>query len=70
MKCILKPIEWRVYKYLYILDKPEAEVAKLMGYKTSEKNRSPGYKQIKNIKKSIIEKVKKALRDGEIDIVR
>lgn len=70
MKCLLKPIEWRVYKYLYILDKPEAEVAKLMGYKTSEKNRSPGYKQIKNIKKSIIEKVKKALRDGEIDIVR
>ena len=70
MKCILKPIEWRVYKYLYILNKPEAEVAKLMGYKTSEKNRSPGYKQIKNIKKSIIEKVKKALNDGEIDIVK
>ncbi|HIN87851.1 MAG TPA: sigma-70 family RNA polymerase sigma factor [Nitrospinaceae bacterium] len=70
MKDLLKPIEWRVYKYLYILDKSETEVAKLMGYKTSEKNRSPGYKQIKNIKKSIIEKVKKTLNDGDIDIVK
>ena len=32
------------------------EVAKLMGYRTTEKNRTPGYKQIKNIKKSIINK--------------
>ena len=70
MKVILKPIEWRVYEYLYVMDKTETEVARLMGYKTSEKNRSPGYKQIKNIKKSIIEKVKKALNDGEIDIVK
>ena len=37
-------------------------------YKTSEKNRVPGYKQIKNIKKSIIEKVKKVLDKGEIDL--
>ena len=70
MKVILKPIEWRVYEYLYVMDKTETEVARLMGYKTSEKNRSPGYKQIKNIKKSIIEKVKKALNDGEIDIIK
>jgi DNA-directed RNA polymerase specialized sigma24 family protein len=70
MKVLLKPIEWRVYKYLYIMDKSETEVAKLMGYKTSEKNRSPGYKQIKNIKKSIIEKVKKTLNDGDIDIIK
>ena len=39
-----------------------------MGYKTSEKNRSPGYKQIKNIKKSIIKKVKKLLEKGDVDI--
>ena len=70
MKILLKPIEWRVYKYLYIMNKSETEVAALMGYKTSEKNRSPGYKQIKNIKKSIIEKVKKTLFDGDIDIVK
>ncbi len=47
--------------------KTEEEVAKLMGYRTSEKNRIPGYKQIKNIKKSIITKVKKVLSRGDID---
>ena len=49
-------------------DISQEEVAKLMNYKTTEKNRVPGYKQIKNIKKSIIEKVKKVLDKGEIDL--
>ena len=62
MKKILKPIEWRVYDLLYIQNKDEPEVAKEMGYVTSEKNRKPGYKQIKNIKKSIIAKVKKFMK--------
>ena len=61
MKKILKPIEWRVYDLLYIQNKTENEVAKAMGYVTSEKNRQPGYKQIKNIKKSIMKKVKEIL---------
>tara|TARA_R100000664_G_C2707864_1_gene105756 strand:- start:32 stop:718 length:687 start_codon:yes stop_codon:yes gene_type:complete len=65
----LKPIEWKIYENLYIKNLPEAEVAKLMGYKTSEKNRSPGYKQIKNIKKSIIQKIKKLIKDGEVDFL-
>ena len=69
MECILKPIEWRVYKYLYIDHLKEEEVAELMGYRTSEKNRSPGYKQIKNIKKIIIVKARKCLSNGDIDIV-
>ena len=68
MKSILKPFEWKVYKMLYIDFKSEKEVSKKMGYKTSEKNRSPGYKQLKNIKKSILEKVKKILGEGEIDL--
>ncbi len=68
MKTVLKAVEWKVYNYLYIEHKSEEEVAKLMNYKTSEKNRVPGYKQIKNIKKSIIEKVKKVLDKGEIDL--
>ena len=46
----------------------EEEVAKKMGYKTSEKGRSPGYKQIKNIKKAIIIKIKKKLEDDELDL--
>ena len=68
MEKTLKPIEWRVYQYLYIDGKDEEQTAKLMGYRTSEKNRIAGYKQIKNIKKIIILKVKKYLYNGEIDI--
>jgi len=68
MKKILKPLEWKIYKFLYIDNLNEEEVADKMGYMTSEKNRSPGYKWINNIKKSIMKKVKKAMKDGEIDI--
>lgn len=65
----LKPIELKVYRLLFIDDLSEEEVAKKMGYKTSEKNRAPGYKQIKNIKKSIISKVKKILKEDKADIL-
>ena len=68
MQSILKANEWLVYRYLYIDFLAEEEVAKKMGYKTTEKNRQPGYKQIKNIKKSIIVKVKNLLNKGEVDI--
>ena len=68
MKKILTPNEWMVYNYLYIENLDEEEVAKKMGYKTSEKNRQPGYKQIKNIKKNIVIKVKNLLNNDEIDI--
>lgn len=67
MRFILKPNEWKIYEALYIEHKTEDQAAQLMGYRTSEKNRPPGYKQIKNIKKSIIQKVKKLLGKGEID---
>ena len=66
---ILKPIEWKIYENLYIKNLSEEEVAKLMGYKTSEKNRSPGYKQIKNIKKSIIIKVRRLIEAEDSDIL-
>jgi hypothetical protein len=68
MEKVLKPIEWKVYNYLYIEGKDEEQTAKLMGYRTSEKNRIAGYKQIKNIKKIIILKVRKHLYNGDIDI--
>ena len=63
LKKKLKVNEWIVYENLYLKNKTEQEVAKILGYKTSEKNRSPGYKQIKNIKKSIIEKAKEIVSD-------
>tara|TARA_Y100000401_G_scaffold32314_1_gene23708 strand:+ start:3528 stop:4292 length:765 start_codon:yes stop_codon:yes gene_type:complete len=69
MKEVLKPSEWKVYEALYIDNKSEEEVAKIMKYKTNEANRVPGYKQIKNIKKSIINKVKKVLEKGDLDLL-
>ena len=56
------------YTLLYIENKTEEQAAKLMGYKTSEKDRKPGYKQIKNIQKSILEKAKKLLNSNSFDI--
>ena len=69
MKEVLKPAEWKIYQALYIEHMSEEDAATLMGYKTNEKNRIPGYKQIKNVKKAIIKKVKRMLEDGEIEIL-
>jgi len=68
MRQVLKPIEWKFYDLYYIQHKSEEESAKLMGYKTNEKNRKIGYKQVKNLKKSIMIKVKKLLYNGDVDI--
>jgi len=65
----LKPLEWRIYQLIYIENKSDEEVAKIMGYTTSEANRTPGYKHIKNVKKSIIAKAKRALDKNKIDIL-
>jgi len=64
----LKPYEWKVYEALYIKNLSEEQAAEMLGYTTSEKGRSPGYKQIKNIIKSIIIKSKKLLENKDVDI--
>ena len=64
----LKPTEWKLYKLIYLENLSEEEAAKKMGYKSTEEGRSPGYKQIKNIRKSIIEKTKKLIENGKLDI--
>lgn len=69
MELTLKPNEWRVYKLLYIDNLEEDEAAIKMGFKTKEKNRAPGYKQIKNLKKAILIKVKLALYSEDIDLL-
>ena len=43
-----------VYKSIYIDNLSEEETAKNLGYKTTEKNRFPGYKNISDLKKQII----------------
>ena len=69
MENFLKPIEWRLYKLLYIDHRTEEEAAKAMGYRTSEQGRTPGYKQIRNIKKEIIRTVRKVIYGGDIDFI-
>ncbi|MEK6878733.1 MAG: hypothetical protein AABY22_03950, partial [Nanoarchaeota archaeon] len=69
METLLKPFEWKIYKMLYIDHLSEDKAAQRMGYKTSEKGRQPGYKQIKNIKKTILFKAKKLLNSTDIDLV-
>ena len=67
MKRILKPIEYTVYKGLYIDNKEEAEVAKSLGFISNEKGRAPGYRQLKNIQKSIIIKARKHIEEQGLD---
>lgn len=68
VKKILKPLEWRLYKLMYIDKVSEKAAARKMGYKSSEAKRSPGYKQIKNMQKSIVKKIKAGMDSGEIEM--
>ncbi len=67
LKEILKPNEWIVYEGFYIDNKTEQEIAETLNFKTTEKNRTPGYKQIKNIQKAIITKARKILEKNDLD---
>ncbi len=67
LKEVLKPNEWIVYEGFYIMNKTEQEIAETLNFKTTEKNRTPGYKQIKNIQKSILTKARKILSKNELD---
>ena len=64
----LKPNELKFYKLFYLESNTEEVIAKRMGFTTGEKNRKPGYKQIQNIKKNIVKKIKKAISEGKIDV--
>ena len=66
-KEILKPNEWIVYESFYIMNKTEQEIAETLNFKTTEKNRTPGYKQIKNIQKAILIKARKILERNDLD---
>jgi hypothetical protein len=66
MKKDLSEKQFTVYKLLFIDHKSEEEVAKKMGYKTSEKGRKAGYKQIKNLKKIFKQKAQEILEKEDI----
>jgi hypothetical protein len=58
--------QYTAYMMLFFEDKNEEDVAKFMGYKTNEKNRMIGYKQIKNLKKLFREKATEILTNKDI----
>ena len=52
---------YNIYEMLFIKNIPEEEVAAILGYKTSEKGRKAGYKQIKNLKKMLKQKAERII---------
>ena len=68
LKTQLSSEHYTVYMMLFFEEKSEEEVAKFMGYKTNEKNRKAGYKQIKNLKKMLREKAEEIIRENDIII--
>jgi hypothetical protein len=66
LKHELSEQHYRVYMMLFFEDSTEEEVAQFMGFKSNEKNRTAGYKQIKNIKKMLKEKVQDVISKNDI----
>lgn len=66
MKKELSEKQFQVYDLLFIQNLDEEEVAKIMGYKTSERGRKAGYKQIKNLKKIFKQKAQDILDREDI----
>ncbi len=66
MKEKLSEKHYRIYEMLFIKNMSDEEVAQELGYKTSEKGRKAGYKQIKNLKKQFKDKAEKILQTKDI----
>lgn len=66
MKTSLSEKHYKIYKMLYIEHKSPRETAELLGYKTNEKGRHAGYKQIKNFEKIFKEQAKKIIKKYDI----
>jgi hypothetical protein len=66
MQHVLPENYYKAYKMLYFEKKSDEEVAKFLGYRSSEKNRKIGYKQIKNLKKLFRDKAIEILKNFDI----
>lgn len=66
MKHRLAPKQYKVYSRLYIDGADEEKVAAEMGYKTNEKGKKAGYKQIKNFKKIFRQVAAKIIQNEDI----
>jgi DNA-directed RNA polymerase specialized sigma24 family protein len=66
LKKVLPKKQYQIYDMLFIQNRSEDEVAIFLGYKSNEKGRTAGYKQIKNIKKKLKEEVLKLIKNKDI----
>lgn len=66
LKKVLSKTNYLVYELLFLEKASEEDVAKALGFTTSEAGRKAGYKQIYNIRKKILEESRKILRDKEV----
>lgn len=66
MKKSLTDKNYKIYQMLFIDNMSDEDVANKLGYKTSEKNRKAGYKQIKNLKKKFKQLAEKILKTKDI----
>ena len=66
LKPTLNEKQYIAFRMLFVENHSEEKVAQFLGYKTTEKKRSAGYKQIKNLKKIFQEKVKQILNERDI----
>ena len=66
MQKTLTPKQFTIYQMLFIQNLPESEVAAAMGYRTTEKGRKAGYKQIKNLKTQFKQKAEHILKTKDI----
>lgn len=66
MKKVLSPNYYSAYYMLYFEKKTDEEVAIFLGYKSNEKNRKIGYKQIKNLKKLFRDKAIEILKNFDV----
>jgi DNA-directed RNA polymerase specialized sigma24 family protein len=62
----LTPKQFLAFKMLFIEKHSEADVAAFLGYKTKEKKRVAGYRQIKNLKKILYSTAKKVIEENDI----
>ena len=66
IKGALTARHYLVYKMLFIDGISEEEVARILGYKSNEKGRKAGYKQIKNLKNQYKKLAKKIIQKEDI----
>lgn len=66
MKETLSEKHYIIYDMLYIKNLDISKTAQKLGYKSNEKGRRAGYKQIKNFEKMFKELAKKLIKDNDI----